>query len=69
MKGKNIDTYLIKATGQSEIGKTSVDFYFNPAIGFVNFDYILMDDSKISLYLVDFELDCVYQPDKPIFSN
>jgi len=69
IKGKAIEAYIIKATGQSELGKTTVDFYFNPTLGFVKCDYTLMDNSKITLYLDDFELDCEYQPDMPIFSN
>jgi len=66
VKGKKIETFKIEATGQSEIGNTKVDFYFNPTLGFVKSDYELMDNSKISLYLTDFEFDCDYQPDYPV---
>lgn len=69
IKGKNIDTYKIKAIGKSELGETTVDFYFNPTLGFVKSDYKLMDDSRIIMNMIDFELDCNYQPEIPSFEK
>lgn len=67
VNNKTIECYIIDASGLSEIGKTKVTFFFNPTIGFVRYDYTLMDDSSITMYLVDFELDCQFEPDKPSF--
>jgi len=66
---KKVKAYIIEAEGKSELGKTEVDFYFNPTLGFVKLDYKLMDDSRIVMNMVDFELDCEYQPDFLSFSQ
>ncbi|MFK7978772.1 MAG: hypothetical protein AB8G86_02220 [Saprospiraceae bacterium] len=69
VKNQRIDCYIIEAAGSSEIGQTTVKFFFNPTIGFVKYEYHLMDDSKLTMYLVDFELDCQFEPEKQNFKD
>jgi hypothetical protein len=64
-----IECYKIEAKGNSEIGNTKVDFYFNPKLGFIKLDYSLMDNSKIEMTMVDFELDCDKEYEIPKFAN
>ena len=67
VKESEIDCFLIHAKGESPIGKYRSDFYFNPKVGFVKMDYLLMDESRIVLYLDNFKLDCEFEPEIPKF--
>lgn len=53
-----INCYKILSKGTSEIGNTEITFFFNPRLGFVKLDYTLMDNSRIEMKMIDFELDC-----------
>jgi len=44
---ENIDCWIIDATAKSELGETFLRSYFNEQIGFVKWEYINIDNSKI----------------------
>ena len=51
-----LSCYVIKSETKSELGKSYLTAYFNKEYGFVKFDYINIDGSKMIIDLVKIEL-------------
>lgn len=50
-----LECYIIESKAKSRIGTTKLRAYFSPKYGFLRFEYVLLNDLKINIWLVDFK--------------
>jgi len=55
-----IECYVIESTATSTIGVTRLKSYFSPKYGFVRLEYVLLNDLKVNMWLVDFKSDASF---------
>lgn len=51
----DLDCYKIESIATSRIGNTKLTFYFSEKYGFIRYEYELMKNLKINMWLIDFQ--------------
>lgn len=62
-----IKCYVIESFAESNIGKTKLVSYYSEKYGFVKYEYTLMNDIKVNIWLVDFKQNQVFRDSKEYF--
>lgn len=50
-----IDCYIIESSASSSIGTTKLKSYFSEIYGFVRYEYELLNDLKVNLWIIDYK--------------
>jgi hypothetical protein len=62
-----IKCYVIESTAESAIGKTKLVSFFSEQYGFIRFEYSLLNNIKVNIWLTEYMKDKIFNNQKDFF--
>ena len=64
-----IDCHVVESYAQSSIGKTKLISYFSEEYGFIRYEYSLLNNLKVNIWLIDFMTDKQFTDQNTFFKT
>lgn len=64
-----IECFVIEATAKSQIGETKLTSYFSEKYGFVRLEYVLLNNLKVNMWLIETKTDVEFNDMRTFFQT